>query len=88
MPAINNLSTIEVLLFAVATELAKADSITVEVALPITANGLMKEIGRACPALVPWLASCRLAVEQSFVPGDFVIRQIVSVALIPPVSGG
>jgi molybdopterin converting factor small subunit len=88
MPAIDRVSKMEILLFAVASELAQADSITVEANLPITASDLMKQIGKSCPPLVPWLASCRLAVDQVFVTGDHVIDRVVEVALIPPVSGG
>ena len=88
MSAINTVCTLEVLLFAVASDLAGANSITVEAALPIKASDLMTEIGKTCPALIPWLASCRLAVDQTFVSGDHVINQLVEVALIPPVSGG
>ncbi len=88
MPTADNIVSMQVLLFAVAAELANADSVTVQVGLPITADEFLTEIGKACPPLLPWLASCRLAVEQSFVPGDHVIERIVNVALIPPVSGG
>jgi len=78
----------DVLLFAVARDLANADSISVEVSLPVTASDLMQAIGVAEPALRPWLASCRLAVNQSYVSDQETISQIAEIALIPPVSGG
>ena len=78
----------DVLLFAVARDLANADSISVDVDLPVNANDLMQAIGTAEPALLPWLASCRLAVNQSYVSGHEVLTEISEIALIPPVSGG
>ncbi len=77
-----------VLLFAVAKDLANADSISVEVNLPVSATDLMQAIGVAEPALRPWLASCRLAVNQSYVSGQETLTDIAEIALIPPVSGG
>lgn len=77
-----------VLLFAIARDLAAADSVVVDVALPTTAAELSTAIGVAQPALVPWLPSCRLAVNQEFVRSDQVIHEVTEVALIPPVSGG
>jgi molybdopterin converting factor small subunit len=78
----------DVLLFAIAKDLAKTDSIAVEVSLPVSANELMRAIGEAEPALRPWLSSCRLAVNQSYVSGEESFIDIQEIALIPPVSGG
>ena len=78
----------DVLLFAVAKDLANADSISVEVNLPISASDLMQAIGVAEPALRPWLGSCRLAINQSYVSDRDTVTDITEIALIPPVSGG
>ena len=71
-----------------ARDLAKADSISVDIDLPANANDVMHAIGVAQPVLIPWLASCRLAVNQSYVSGEQSLTDIVEIALIPPVSGG
>jgi sulfur-carrier protein len=84
----NALFKFDVRLFAIAKELAQTDCLTIEVELPITADALMNAIGEASPPLRTWLPSCRLAVEQSFVPADHVLTRVTDVALIPPVSGG
>jgi len=78
----------DVLLFAIASELANRSAITVDVPSPTTAADMLDAIGRVCPALIPWLPSCRLAVNQSFVSNDFLISGDAEIALIPPVSGG
>lgn len=78
----------DVLLFAIASELAQRDALTVEVETPVTAGDVLRAIGNACPLLLPWLPSCRLAVNQAFVSNDFVIVGDAEIALIPPVSGG
>lgn len=82
------MANLEVLLFAVARELAGADSIIVEIEMPATAAEVMAVIGAAAPALLPLLASCRLAVNQQYVGDDQVISEMAEAALIPPVSGG
>ena len=89
--SLNTIDTVpkfEVLLFAIARDLAKADSITVDVRLPVTASELMSAIGVAEPALIPWLSCCRLAVNQSYVSSNQKLADILEIALIPPVSGG
>lgn len=40
------------------------------------------------PQAAPYLAHCRVAVEQEFVRDDAVLPDGAEVALIPPVSGG
>jgi molybdopterin converting factor small subunit len=79
---------LNVLLFAILRELVEADSISIEVTLPATASDILSAIAQDQPALVPWLASCRLAVDQVFVADDHLIETAVELALIPPVSGG
>jgi molybdopterin converting factor small subunit len=77
-----------ILLFAVAREVAGMESVQVDVDLPITAGDLMEVIGQKLPPLMPWLPSCRLAVAQQYVPSEYVITEVLEVALVPPVSGG
>jgi molybdopterin converting factor small subunit len=78
----------QILLFAIASELAERESIEVEVTLPITAEDLLAHIAERVPALTSWLPSCRLAVDRQFVSNEHVLTEVVEVALIPPVSGG
>lgn len=78
----------EILLFAIASELAKADAIDVDVEFPVTAGDLLALIGERVPSLVTWLPSCRLAVDRRFVSNEYLLTEVVEVALIPPVSGG
>ncbi|MGV3483187.1 MAG: MoaD/ThiS family protein, partial [Planctomycetaceae bacterium] len=63
---------IEILLFAVARDLAAAESVEIDVELPATAAHILTAIGTAHPALTPWLSSCRLAVDQVYVPAEQV----------------
>jgi molybdopterin converting factor small subunit len=78
----------DVLLFAIVSELANCDVITVEASSAVTAIEMLDAISNVCPALVPWLPSCRLAVNRSFVSDEFLIPVDAEIALIPPVSGG
>jgi molybdopterin converting factor small subunit len=78
----------QILLFAIASDLAGSESIEVETPLPVTAGELLVAIAERVPALTSWLPSCRLAVDRQFVGNEFVLTQVVEVALIPPVSGG
>ena len=40
------------------------------------------------PGAADLLATCRLAVDQSFASGQIELREGAEVAVIPPVSGG
>jgi len=78
----------EVLLFAIASDLAGCDRLAIDIPQNASVNDVMLAIGVACPALSDWLPCCRLAVGQSFAaPGDSVSDD-AEIALIPPVSGG
>lgn len=82
------MSNLQVLLFAGARELVGEDLMILDVDLPILAADLLTAIGRAEPKLIPWLGSSRLAINQGFVPGHYVVKGDEEIALIPPVSGG
>jgi len=84
----SNMTQREILLFAIASELAERDRLTIHIAAHATADDVMLAIGDACPELVQWLPSCRLAINQVFSRPDDTIPENAELALIPPVSGG
>lgn len=79
---------IEVMMFAAAKESVGSDRVIVESSDPMTSKLLMEQLGQLYPRLKPLLPSCRLAVGDQYVAGDFTITANHEVALIPPVSGG
>jgi MoaE-MoaD fusion protein len=76
-----------VFLFAGLRERAGAE-IELEIEPETTVTGLLEQIARGYPQLANLLGSCRVAVDQSFVDDDHVLRGDEEIALIPPVSGG
>jgi molybdopterin converting factor small subunit len=82
------MSSREILLFAGAAELAAASTIAVDLPAAATAEDVLAAIGAQVPGLVELLPACRLAVDQTFVGGDFLVPANSELALIPPVSGG
>ena len=77
-----------VLLFAAARVRAGSSSIEVELAEPATVADLKRALGTTCPALVPVLASARVALAAAYADDADPIIPGVEVAIIPPVSGG
>lgn len=85
----NEPRTIEVLLFAGASEAADgADRVIVQSHDHITASELMKQLADQHAALASLARRSRLAIDQRYVSSDHVIPSGAEVALIPPVSGG
>lgn len=80
--------SLRVLLFAAARDWVGADVVTIDVEAPATAAVVLSALGDRFPPLAPLLPSCRLAVDQSFVPPGHAIDPHDELALIPPVSGG
>lgn len=80
--------SLRVLLFAAARDWVGADVVTIDVEAPATAAAVLSALGDHFPPLAPLLPSCRLAVDQSFVPPGHAIDPHHELALIPPVSGG
>lgn len=75
-------------LFARARELAGADMLTVDLAEDSTVRGLRQAIRETCPALGSFLERCAIAVDDDYANDETVIAAGMSVAVIPPVSGG
>ncbi len=80
--------TIDVLLFAGLREIARSETLPVEIGPQATAGDLLVALAAQHPALAPRLAPCRVAVDHAFVGTDHPISGASEVAVIPPVSGG
>ncbi len=79
---------IEVQMFAAARQAAGSERIQIEVAQGAIAGDVLAEIGRRIPELLPLLPSCRLAIDNQYVPEQTRVSPSSELALIPPVSGG
>ncbi len=84
----NELVTVDVLLFAQAAELVGASTTQVRVESGSTVGQLQTRLGDQHPELQQLLALSRWAVEHSFVDMHTEISGNEPVAMIPPVSGG
>ncbi|MBI3273146.1 MAG: molybdopterin converting factor subunit 1 [Planctomycetes bacterium] len=80
--------SIRVKLFAAVRERLAAEEIALDVAPGTTAAELLALLAREHPRAAPLLAAVRVAANQEFVPGAYVLRETDELALIPPVSGG
>lgn len=80
--------TIHVLLFAGLREIARAQTVAVEIDPAATAGDLLAALGRQHPALAPLLPPCRVAFDHAFVGAHEPLAGVLEVAVIPPVSGG
>jgi molybdopterin synthase catalytic subunit len=77
-----------VLYFAAAREKAGTERRVVEMPAGATVADAWKRLASETPALAPVLASCRAAVDEEFAPPSTVLRDGVTLAVLPPVSGG
>jgi molybdopterin converting factor subunit 1 len=82
------MTTINVLLFAGLRELARCETVPVELDGVTTAGDLLAALGRQHPTLAPRLGPCRVAIDQAFVSADHPLAGAKEIAIIPPVSGG
>jgi molybdopterin converting factor subunit 1 len=79
---------VRLLAFAGVRDVLGVPEIDLPLASPCSAAELLAEVCRRWPALEPWRASIRVAVNGSYArPGDPVAGGD-EVALIPPVAGG
>ncbi len=80
--------SVRMLAFAGAREVLGAGALDFPLAHPCRADELLGEVCARYPALVPYRASLRLAVNGAYAaPGD-PVADGDEVALIPPVAGG
>ena len=80
--------TVKVLLFALAKDLAGADSIALEVPEGTTVAGLRSLLAERCPPLRQVLERSMIAIDSSYAKDGDLVPSDVEIACIPPVSGG
>ena len=84
----SELLQVEVQLFAAAADRAGVRQLTVQVPIAASVVELRQLLIQCCPSLEALAMNSRWAVDCEFVDVDFVIDGELSIAMIPPVSGG
>ncbi len=79
---------VQVRLFAVARELAGADTVDVAVSEPCTVAALRQALASQVPALAALLPGVLFAIGSEYVADQTIVLAKAEVACIPPVSGG
>jgi molybdopterin converting factor subunit 1 len=79
---------VKVLAFAGARDVIGAAELAFPLARPCTAGELLAEVCRRYPALLPWRAAIRVAVNGTYAASEEPVTFGDEVALIPPVAGG
>lgn len=82
------MTTVHVLLFAGLREIARAESVAVQIADSATAGDLLAALADQHPDLASRLPPCRVAMDQTFVGASHPLAGARELAVIPPVSGG
>lgn len=88
MSSIKSDRAVRVLFFSVLRETLGCRSLEMNLDDPVSADDLLDDLAATYPALKPFRASVRMAVNESYVEGDHIVRAGDEVALITPVSGG
>ena len=78
----------KLLAFAGARDVIGAAEVAYPLAAATTASALLGEVCARYPALAPWKAALRVAVNGTYATDDDPVRPGDEVALIPPVAGG
>ena len=79
---------LQVRLFARARDLARTDTLHVELPDGATVVDLRRRLAVVCPVLAGLLERSALAVDNEFAADSVVVSADAEVALVPPVSGG
>ncbi|MBP90599.1 MAG: molybdopterin synthase sulfur carrier subunit [Planctomycetaceae bacterium] len=79
---------VEVKLFAVAKQIANAESVAVELADRATVGQLRDALVAQFPGLAPVMSHIAVAVNAQYSADDVILTADSEVACIPPVSGG
>jgi len=79
---------VQVRLFARAKDLAGADQVQIELGAPATVATLRRRLVLEYPRLKEVAERSAIAVNEEFAHDDLVLGPGVTVALLPPVSGG
>jgi molybdopterin converting factor subunit 1 len=69
-------------------ELVQCDEMMVDVPAPGRGEDAFEQLAQQHPALRPWKASLRLAVNLEYTTFNHVLRSGDEISFIPPVSGG
>ena len=75
-------------LFALMREKVGTDTVRLEVPEGARMGDVAAALRRQYPALDPYLAQVRYAIQMDFVDAEAMVTAGDEVALIPPVSGG
>lgn len=87
-PPDSNWLHVEVRLFAAPADVAGARQLRLRVPAGCRLPELIDHLLERYPALKPLAHISRWAVDEQFVPADFVVDRQLTIAMIPPVSGG
>jgi len=79
---------INVKLFAVVREIARASELSVDLPAGSPAASVLESLLRSYPLLRPYEGYLRIAVNNDYVDGAHLLHENDEVAVIPPVSGG
>ena len=80
--------SVKMLAFAGAKDVLGTPELEFALAAPCTAGELLAEVCRRYPALAPWRAAIRVAVNGTYADAGDPVAFGDEVALIPPVAGG
>lgn len=80
--------TVRILAFAGARDAIGASERSLDLEGSTTARALLSRLCTEHPALAPYAASLRVAVNGTYAAWDQEIREGDEVAIIPPVAGG
>jgi len=83
-----NAMSVRVRLFARAKDLAGAHHLEVDLGDNATVGDLRRRLAQLQPSLADLLPRSAIAVNEEFADDGFVLRPGMTVALLPPVSGG
>jgi len=87
-PTVPHLWTADIQLFAAPRQVLDRPTLRLELDGSLSAGQLKAMLAERFPELLPWLASCRLAVDRQLVGDQHPVPIGAELALIPPVSGG
>ena len=79
---------VRVHLFARAKDLARTDTVSLELVPAATVADLRRQLAKQVPALATLLERSALAVNQEFANDEQLLPCDAEIALLPPVSGG
>jgi molybdopterin converting factor subunit 1 len=80
--------TVRIQLFAVARQLAGAETIEIDLPSGATVRELREQLCEVAPQIRPVISQLRFAVNADYAADATIIPAGADVACIPPVSGG